>query len=947
MPEYENVIYSGGIRAMAKKWLSVLCVIMLISMVIPPFESNAARLTAPASVENVSYRYSKRVKFIDMSGVSVAGDSLIIPGTSLSAGDIIVDENGRKSLKIIGVNADGTYITARPSMYDLFSEFTIPRQVIQPNDANIIEYGIGRISVSEYAEILTGKTGTGKLMKGDVPSADMQKMYKIFEKSNSGIYRFNGDYTFSSFASDDGSSDIKLHLEGAVGVSPGIVAKYSLSGGYEFGFVDAAQFIDLKAMLDVEIEREMYCPVFAIDLPIPKLGAVRAGIYLVLDVDGDITLTVKAEEGIITTASIYGNTKFGIPTSFHIKKDFDSFSGAECDPMGYIHAGFYITPLIQLEILGVDVFDAQLRLGFYAYADFTETTLNYGVDFVLHAFVTVLDERMTLIRKHVPIIERSKTMRPQDRVIFYFSRLCSYQDRINVAAFTGRPVGSAEPYADPFSDKLPFADQKLEAWYYSSLNDPQDGNNPNPTKTITVTTDSAGCASIDFKAFGIDVSKGDTVVIKASGYIGQTDLIPAVNPFLIYDRYLGSDGLKGDFFNDTVEFETPSGRDLTELDVPNAAVEFTVKPRIYYEGPVTVYSTDIKSKVTEKAVFNARKDVSIYALKKTGLNLISRSAYDIKPNCELKWRIAESGYIYGTAVPSGAGGPVTVHNISVHRLSFDWIVPIVDYSGKSVGMQHNVTLQLIAVNKGGSKPYTGTADLYVALGEVPAGYVQGALPPRDLGYVRFPAADIRYPGHFEYYRDAAFPVLLYKAENLPDLVLGSAIGSSAGTSTEACYRWRWEEIKPGIPAVVTVKKPVSIKSPSGVPVTVYKDVEVPNIIYKTPDFRLLVGFSDIKSSFLVTSPSAGAGVPSDEGAAVSRSIYQMRHIVSGMSVSGIPLPDPSFSPPAPVIYDFEELTPGTVGEFDIKFQLAEMLKYDSFVVNPLSGLSMVHASPSP
>ena len=918
---------------------SILCVVMLFLLIGVPLEASAVQITKPVSITNVSYKYNDRVKFIDLSDVTASGDSLKIPGSSLSAGDIIVDKTGQKSLKILKVNGDGTYITARPTMYDLFSEFEIPRQIIEPNEANIIEYGIKGISASEYASILakeSGSSGSQKLMKGDVPSADMQKMYQLFESRGSMVFEFNGDYTFSSFDMGDGSSSAKLHLEGAVGVSPGIVASYSLSNGYEFGFVDAAQFIDLKALLDVKIKQEMYYPVFAFTVPIPKLGEVDLGVYLVLDVDGNITLTVKAEEGSIASASVYGSTKWGIPTSFHVKKDFDSFSGAECDPMGYIHAGVYITPLVRLEILGVDVFDAQFRLGFYAYADFSETTMNYGVDFVIHAFVTILDDRTTLIKYHIPIIERSKTMRAQDDVVYYFSRLCSYQDRINVAAFTNRSVGSTEPYADPFSDKLAFANRTLEAWYYASGNGPQGGSNQSPTKKVAVVTDANGCASIDFKKSGIDISKGDTIVIKAPGFNGQTDLIQATNPFLIHDRYLGAVGLQGDFFNDTVEFETPSGRDLTELDVPNTEVEFAKKDRIYYEGPVTVYSTEKATNATETAGFTAQKDVTQYALKKPGLNIISLSDYDIKPNCELQWKITDSGYTYGTTEPSGKGGLETTHSIVVHRLTMDQQVPIEDYLGKPIGLQHNITLQLIAVNKTGSKPYTGTADLHVALGEVPAGYVQGAFPPRDLGYAKFPAADVRYPNHFEYYRDAQFPVLLYEAKDLPKLALGSAVSSSEGTSTEVSYKWRWEEIKPNIPPTVTVTQSYTERSPTGAPITVYEDVEVSNIIYKNPYFQILVGFTNMQPSYVITSPTAGASIPASEDEAFSRSIYQMRHVVSGMSVTGVPLPDPPFSPPAPVIYDLGELTPLDANAFNIEFQLEQMLKHDQMIINPLS-----------
>jgi hypothetical protein len=46
--------------------------------------------------------------------------------------------------------------------------------------------------------------------------------------------------------------------------------------------------------------------------------------------------------------------------------------------MGNIEAGLYITPLVNLEILDVDVFGAQLRLGFYTYATTQEHTMSYG-----------------------------------------------------------------------------------------------------------------------------------------------------------------------------------------------------------------------------------------------------------------------------------------------------------------------------------------------------------------------------------------------------------------------------------------------------------------------------------------------------------------------------------------------------------------------------------------
>lgn len=935
-----NVEISAGRMVTTFKRIvsSLTCAVMLLVLIGGALPAGAALATTPATITNVTYKYNNWVKFIDLSGAQLVGGSARIPGAALSAGDVLVDENGQRSLKILKVNADGSYVTTTPTMVDLFSEFEIPRQVIVPTAANITEYAVKGIPAQDYAAILaqqTGQSGTQTLMSGNLPSADMKKMYDLFASRGSTVYRYNGDYTFQSFDMLGGSSSAKLHLEGAVGVSPGIVADYSFSHGYEFGFVDAAQFIDLKALLDVKIDREMYFPIFAVGVSIPKLGGVKLGVYLVLDIDGNITLTIKAEEGIIASASVYGSTKYGVPTSFHTTSGLDTFSGAECDPMGYIHAGMYITPLVSLEILSVDVFDAQLRLGFYTYADFTETTLNYGVDGVVNAFVKILGDKTTLLNKHVPIIERSKSMRPQDDVVFYTSRLCAYQDRLNVAAMTKRPAGSTEPYADPFSDKLPFANRALEIWYYAAGNDAQGGANQNPTKKLAATTDANGCVSIDFAPLGVDIAKGDAVIVKAVGFNGQTDVIRGATPFLTSGTY-GYGKLRGDFFEDTVEFNTPSGPDLTVFDVPNAEIQFDTQNRIHYEGPVTVYSTDKTTHVTETATFTANKTDTEYALTKVGTWVImgQNNAYDIKPNCELCWQIKESGYLYGNQAASGVNGHETTHHVTAKRLTIDQQVPLEDYAGNIIGIQHNVTLHVIAVNTGGDKPFTGSADLYVGLGEVPAEYVQGSLPPVTLGYITTPAAAVRYPNHFEYYSTYPFPVTLYEAADLPKLTLGSAESTSVGTSTQASYRWRWEEIKPDIPETVTVTRAYVIQSPTGAPQTIYKEVTLPNIIRKPPSDMDLSAFSGIPVVYTVTTPSAGVSILDGEAGDVARSIFQMKHIVSNLTVSGIPL-DVLFSPPQPIYYDLDQLTPGDANAFNIEFQLEQMRNTDRFVVNPM------------
>jgi len=920
----------------------ILSTVLALFLVGSTLNSNAALITTPATISNVSYQYSDRVKFIDFSDADMVDGSVRITGTSLSAGDILVDREKQKTMKIMKVNADGSYIVGQPTMIEIFSDFKIPRQVIEPTPANIIEYEVKGISVKEYAAKLAGQTGqTQTLMSGNAPSAQMKDMYNLFNSRGSKIYEYSGEYTFRTYDVFKPLT-MTLELDGAVGVSPGIVAEYSFSDGYEFGFVDAAQFIDLNALINVKIDKELYFPIFSVIVGIEGLGSVKLGIFLVIDIDGDIALTVRAQEGVKATASVYGSTKWGIPTSFHVNNDVDKFFGAECDPMGYIHAGFYVTPLVGLEILSIDVFNAQLRVGFYAYADIAENTMSYGVDFVVNAFVTILDDRTNLINLHIPIIERNKSFRAEDDVIYYFSRLCTYQDRINIAAMTKRLAGTTPANAVPFSDKLPFSNRNLEIWYYASGNDPQGGANQNPTRKVTVKTDDQGCVGLDFSIFNIDVGKGDCIIIKAPGFYGQSDIINGVTPFLGARKpgdtdYYGTSKLRGDFFEDTVQFTTLSGRDLTVLDVPNSEVRFETQDRIYYEGPVTVYSTDVATKVTEKATFTADRYTTEYKLRKTGAYVSVLDAdYNIKPNCELRWQINQNGYIFGTYEPTGAGGHKTEHNVVVRRVMMDQQVPIEDLEGNIIGLQHNVTLSVIAVNKGGSRPYTGTAQMSVELGEVPADFVQGDLPIQDLGYIRFPAANMRYPNHFEYYPENPFPITLYETDDIGELKLGSPVSSPEGTSTEAVYRWRWEEIKPDIAPTVTITQKYT--APTGQVTWITQ--EVPNILYYKPPGVNIDAFAGMEILYTVTDPDAGVGYiieeddSEEDGDFTMRNRYEMRHIVSGMQVEGVDIPNPPFSPPPPIIYVKQGIEMDA-NAFNIEFQLQHMRDVSQYVVNPL------------
>jgi hypothetical protein len=948
---------------MRKRFLSVLLLISLLLSYLPlPVKTEAALSTTPVVMQNVTYTYQERVKFLDFAPATRLGDTLIWTGTDFKPGDLLVDRDQQTSVKILSKMPNGSYLVANPSIYDLFSEFNIPRQEIIPNNANLTEYAVKGIDLDAFlakqAAQAPGSGTTQTLFSANGPGL-MNEIRAIFQARGTKIYEYDGTYTFKPLGSTSGA--VKLALRGAMGVSPGIVAEYSLFDGYEFGFVDAAQFIELNMMFNVALDEEVYLPVFAVTVPIPGLGGVKMGIYLVVDVNGDITLTIKASEGVLATASVYGGTSFGVPTSFHTDTDFDHYFDAECDPMGFIEAGLYITPMVNLEILDVDVFGAQLRLGFFGYAHITEKTMNYGVDFVLHAFVVILDDRTDLFRVDVPILERYKSFNSADEVIFYFSRLCVYQDRLNMAAMTKRMVGSTVANQDPFSDKQAFANRLVEVWYYRSGTDAQNGT-ATPDQIIPVQTDSLGAASIDFSS--LDVQKGDRLLLRAPGFLGQTDLIKAATPFGAeklpgQSDFYGNSKVWADFFEEEVTFPGLSGPDLTVLSVPNVQLDFQTQKWIRYIGPVKLFSTDKTTQVTESAWILANGvDKEYHPVRYgsfNGVNLTTNLPYDVKPNHEIRWQVNVDGYIYGSYEPTGAGGHETTHQVKVHRVIEDHPVVLKDLEGKVIGIQHQVALHLVAVNKNGNKPYTGSADLTVSLGRVPEDYEQTFEKDKtiiDLGYVMFPAAHVGYPLHYEYYLTPPFPDLLYSMDQEPTLQVSVANNQALanlplpeGAVSMAHFLWKWEERLKETPATVEREEWQWRTDPTtGRMINELVTMVVPNSALAMEGLMVHSEFNSVPVSYtywiesptvINTSGMVPVVQPMANETTLTNDIFQTRHWVSGMKIEGIAMDDPSVCPPAPIIYNLDELIESDAMKFDLEFQLKQMRDVDRFVTNPI------------
>jgi len=128
---------------MRKRFIVVMLVFSLLSFYLPsPNLVQAADLPKPVQIQDISYTYQPHVKLLNFAPATRLGNTLVWPNSNFQPGDLLVDESLQSSVKILHKLESGAYLITSPSIYDLFREFNLPRQVIVPNQANITEFDV-------------------------------------------------------------------------------------------------------------------------------------------------------------------------------------------------------------------------------------------------------------------------------------------------------------------------------------------------------------------------------------------------------------------------------------------------------------------------------------------------------------------------------------------------------------------------------------------------------------------------------------------------------------------------------------------------------------------------------------------------------------------------------------------------------------------------------------
>jgi len=271
----------------------------------------------PGQFAGVNYRYAGNVKLLSepqKNQIKLTQDGIMdITGTKFvpHPDTIYVDPSGDLVFRAEPVD-EKQMMLIRPSFSSIFEELEIPRQEVKVNLAN---------TVSLAEKVVASATGIGN------------------------AYAINLQFDSVTFLLDE-AKEGKL-LATLVGqiimTNPRVEGKYSKNGGYQLVFKTDEQ-TDLRIYTTMSAKKEIKMPIWGTEIEAGDIGKCELGIFLLINMEGKVTLTAEIHQGIQMELGAKGGTFYYLPTSienissltnwcdvnYDVKSEIKAFAGIQC-----------------------------------------------------------------------------------------------------------------------------------------------------------------------------------------------------------------------------------------------------------------------------------------------------------------------------------------------------------------------------------------------------------------------------------------------------------------------------------------------------------------------------------------------------------------------------------------------------------------------------------------
>ena len=312
----------------------------------------------------------------------------------------------------------GHYAITQPQIHEVVDDFKIPSSDIALNKANITSFAGLPNNTPSSVENYIVKSGTITPMS---TAASPMALKMIDDPLIQFAFPEGTELSASS-----GGQNITVKVSGGLGIGNlGLEAKYSAFDGYYFA-LKIAEEAYLNVDVGINTNQEIRIPILGIDVPF-GIGRVSGGLFVIVGLNGEVTIQMEAREYISSKMGIKGDTFLYAPVSckpfFSLpEKSFDGDVQVDGKINGYVKAG----ALLSLEIFGWDLVGAGVFIG----SGVNITSLDGLLDIELYGLIQVyitfagdtyylLNFKPTLLRK------QQKDMGGYRATI---EETCAYQD---------------------------------------------------------------------------------------------------------------------------------------------------------------------------------------------------------------------------------------------------------------------------------------------------------------------------------------------------------------------------------------------------------------------------------------------------------------------------------------------------------------------------------------
>ena len=332
-----------------------------------------ARGEKPGEFQNVTYRYARNVKALtplQRNQLNMKQDGIIdLSGRTFIPDPDSVYVDPQSDLVFQAEAVDETQmLMMRPPLSAVFDDIEIPQQEVKVTLAN-----------------------TTSLAEGVVASA----------VQTGASYAVNMQFDSVTFLLDEAKEgSLTATLVGQVILTnPRVEGKYSKNGGYQLVFKTSEQ-VDLKVYTTVKAKKEIKKPIWGTEIKAGDLGKCELGLFLLINMDGEVTLNFEIHQGLELALGAKGGTFYYIPTSIKNISTMDQWCDIDYSVRAKMKAFGGLQSTANIKIKGYNALDVYVNGGMEGTVESDGSTLDADIGFRIKAGGKVVSKKFTLIDKY-------------------------------------------------------------------------------------------------------------------------------------------------------------------------------------------------------------------------------------------------------------------------------------------------------------------------------------------------------------------------------------------------------------------------------------------------------------------------------------------------------------------------------------------------------------------